>query len=62
MFWCAQDPEQFIEDGGWNFLDQEGGDDEGEDDDEEEDDQEFAPASDEEVKRLALSTTSSMYV
>ena len=32
----AQDPEAFVEDGGWNFLDQEGGSDaEGEEDESE---------------------------
>ena len=31
-----QDPEAFIADGGWNFLDQDGGSDDGADDDDEE--------------------------
>lgn len=46
---CLQDPEQFIADGGWNFLDTEGDEEEGEEDEEEED-QEFAPESSEGVR------------
>lgn len=45
----VQDPEQFIADGGWNFLDADGGDDEEGEEDEEDEDQEFAPDSSEGV-------------
>eukprot|EP00884_Botryococcus_braunii_P008699 jgi/Botrbrau1/17830/Bobra.0127s0074.1 len=44
-----EDPEQFIADGGWNFLDAEGGEDDEGEEDEEEEDQEFAPDSSEGV-------------
>ncbi|KAK9824573.1 hypothetical protein WJX72_011424 [[Myrmecia] bisecta] len=43
-----EDPEGFIAEGGWSFLDQEGGDSEGEAGEESEDDAEFAPSGSEE--------------
>lgn len=42
----VDDPEGFFEDGGWNFLDQEGGGDDDEDDDEDSEDDEFNASSD----------------
>lgn len=61
LVWELQDPEGFVENGGWDFLDAEGGDDD-EDGDESEEEGRFPSASliPSEFKKEASTATSAL--